>query len=519
MFFQVPRKRPQKVDGRWYSFAALDRVMAWPESLSEQLEHTLERPDEADPLTRLLVERGVLERGETANEALFPLSEVGEGAWANSSRGLSLLESLPECTTVVDGLCWEEIARLPQEGALLYLGDGAGGFWVGPAAASKGRIPCGTCLLLRYLCGRAAAPLLYRALRQGATVAFENEMPPIELSPDSLLCWSRHGVSEVAEVLPHPDCKRCLAQSTVDRLTVSVFGPVTRLTSQGSDHSAGLGQMAWLCGHETVGQGGARDEDPKRGQARAVNEALERYAAHFVPALTPDGDALFESDEGSRPFPLQLALLTEPGSLSTGLACRETLEDAISDGLREVCERDALARFWLDLQDGACQVVLLDRTRLEGRETEVWQVDSYHQSTVICLARTQRGAVTGSACGPEAVSKAKQECLQNLAYLGTRLETVETELPEDFEQHMMAYWSGRYSFPDLAPFAVPRMTPRALPAPVYHCELTTADLKLVGVRAVRVLVPGLLRLPMSHHDWPDLLKGQRKPPELPHPFG
>ncbi len=517
MFFQVPRRRLQKVADAFYSFAALDRVMPWPAKLTEQVAEALCEPSLSNPLSKLLLDQGVLSQNDPEDE-LFPLTRFGESRWANSRHGQSLAESTAQSVTVLDGLSWSELRRLP-EGGLIYLGDQGGGFWAGRTLTDDGKIPCARCLMIRYLSGRQASPLLYRALLEGATVAFEHTLPKLDLSSPKVISWSPKGLIEVDEVLPLPDCPDCLTQSRVRTLSVNPFSPVPRLTSQEANHSARLGQLIWLCGCETVGHGGAHDDDFERGRARAVNEALERYAAHFLPPEAKGGEVVFQSSKGPCPFRLQAALLREPGSLSTGLACRDSLEEAVSDGLSEVCERDALARFWLDLQERHCSLVKLETRSVNGLELEIWQVDSYHQPTVLCIGRTETGIVTGSACGPDPRAKALTECLQNATYLASTSERGLSVPPESFEEHMRAYWTGRYRLPSLQPYQVERLTPRPLPAAVYYRDLTPPDLQRLQRHAVRVLVPGLLLLPMSHHDWPAILGKTRKPPAQPHPFG
>jgi hypothetical protein len=287
--------------------------------------------------------------------------------------------------------------------------------------------------------------------------------------------------------------------------------------------------MLWLAGEETVGRGGAHDQDERRGRARAISEALERYAAHFTPATAEAEGIPFHNELGeAKLFSRRRTLLTEPGSLSTGLACRDNLQDAIADGLAEVCERDALARFWLGLQQGRGTVRKLSQAsaRVRGLDFALqhYQLDSYHQPTVLCVGRAgDARVVTGAACGSlEAASvKALAECLQNAAYLDVYVLDGQ-DPPESFEDHLGLYWYGKREFPDLRPYEVEHLEARPLPAPAYHCQLTTPDLVLLGIHAVRVQVPGLLHLPMSHHDWTQMLRDagcpQTSPPANPHPF-
>jgi hypothetical protein len=361
--------------------------------------------------------------------------------------------------------------------------------------------------------------------------------------------WTGLEPATAEEVLALPDCPDCLRQSSVRSLTPGPFSPVTRVVSLPPRFGAQLPEMLWLCGQETVGAGGAYDEDPERGEKRALHEALERYAAHFTPLPASPRGVLFQSSAGGRWLSRKRALLTEPGSISTGLACRETLQDAIADALREVCERDALARFWLSLQSGECGLRKLEGAagaeqvggsqQLAGGQPagsdqqvggghqqvalQAYQLDSYLHPTVLCVGRTGAGQVTtGTACGPlsEALRKALAECLQNVFYLRTYCRQA-NDPPLSFADHAGLYWLALRQFPDLDPLCTDAVPVRRLPPCVLHCDLTPPDLRLLGLHAVRVQVPGLLHLPMRHQDWPELLSecgSSLSPPELPHPF-
>lgn len=521
MLFHVPRRRPHQIGNSWVSFASLTRVMPWPQALHRELWRALMGEPIPQALQQLLLQQNVLAEQEP-EDVFFPLTQFESNRWANSSFGRSMLSEVADGPLVIlDTLNWSDLSRLPSEGALLYLGDLGGGFWASKTAQEDGSIPCPRCLALRYLAGRQAAPDLYRALRQGATVGFDHPRLDLDLlQHQGLVCFGPQGRTPIERVLPLPDCESCLARSAAQPLNFGPFSPVTKLNSEGSRHSARVCQTLWLCDTETVGHGGSYDPSPERGQARAVNEALERYAAHFLPVSVEPEGVRFESSQGTRHFSLQATLLREPGSVSTGLACRDSLELAISDALAEICERDALARFWLDLQEENCQVVLLEKLKQDGLELEVWQLDSFHQPTVLCLGRRpDGGVVTGSACGAEPLKKALAECLQNAAYLTAIPESDLSDPPESFDHHLRFYWNGRFRFPDLDCFQVESLKPRPLPSSVYHCDLTPPDLELIGRKVVRVQVPGLLYLPMSHHDWPEVLKETRRPPQNPHPFG
>lgn len=519
MLLPSPRRSPYWVGEDLVSFGGLDRVHVWPSRLASEVRaQQLGQPLSSPTLAPLIEE---MLAPAQAGEEVFPLRQIGSG-WTNSLRGQRWLELLEGPWTVVDALSLEDIGLLPSAGGgFLYLGDAEGGFHVRQAPGRDGSVPCARCLLLRYLAGRRASSWIFRALQQGQRVALpwrgDGSPDPTELETF---------LAEVEDtVLPLPDCRDCLTNAPGRPLAPGLFSPIRKVISLGDNHGAHLPEMLWLSGQETVGAGGCYDPDSERGVAKAINEALERYAAHFAPPSTSAEGVPFCSDAGERLFSRQRALLTEPGSVSTGLACHHSLAEALEHGLAEICERDALARFWLALDRGEGGVARLDSWHGEGLTGGLYQVDSYHAPTVLCLARTADGNVaTGSAAGPvpQACEKAAAECRQNAAYLRTYAAPAPQDPPESFTDHARLYWGKQRTFPDLERCLLDQVQVRDLPAPVYCCELTTPDLALVGRHVVRVQVPGLLYLPMSHHDWPQLLREtgwpSTSPPRAPHPF-
>lgn len=506
------------------SFSILTRSFTWPQPLVEPLKSAQGGGAVGPEVEKVLREHLIL-RQRDPDDQLFPLQQTRPDGWTNSTRGQAILERNEGPMAVLDALCWSDLAKLPSHGAFLYLGDGHGGFYASETRSADGKIPCARCLTLRYLSGRKALPKLRLALDSGARVAFaqpEQENDALEQSGLTLFGSSSEAVDEV---LPLADCALCLERSQVRSLEVHLMSPVTSQISLGENHAAHLPQMLWLTGQDTVGSGGAFDADPARGRERALNEALERYAAHFPPTAVPSQGVPFQAWRGEHPdrhFSLKATYLTEPGSLSTGLACRHSLGNAIEDGLREVCERDALARFWLQAEKGEARALPLGEQRVEDLMIRHYQLDSYHLPTVLCLAWTAQGNLaSGSACGPleQARAKAESECLQNVAYLRTYAPERPVEAPESFLHHAALYWHGHREFPEIA--EAPSMTVRPVPAPVYYRELTPPDLALTGRHAVRVQVPGMLVVPMSHADWSTLLEEaghDAEPPATPHPF-
>jgi hypothetical protein len=513
-----PLRRPYDIDGELVLFGQLDRAKTVPGALAERIRRALAQAS-LDP------------RGQDSVEPVFPLKPIRARAWTNSEVGARILARHDGPLVVLDALSLEDIEALRGRGGpFVFLGDRAG-FATCEAASSDGRIPCQRCLTLRYLSGRRATARLHRALQLGYRVALEHPGLDVALALSERFATFGELQQTVDEVLPLPDCAECLVRSTVNSVEPGLFSPVVKHVHLGYRHAAHLPEMLWLCCQDTVGGGGSYEEDEALGRRKAIHEAYERYAAHFTPAnATPEGIP-FQSDAGPRIFSRRRALLTEPGSVSTGLACRESLPDAIDDALAELCERDALARFWLALGSGDVRIrpleerveSLPDDPSTERITLKLYQLDSYYRPTVLCVGTTESGNVAvGSSCGSlaAALQKARAECLQNAAYLRAYCQDP-LDPPESFEDHTGLYWSKLRKFPELQPFERIAVLVNPLPGRIYHADLTPPDLRLLHVHAVRVQVPGLLHLPMSHADWSIILEEAEwkgPPPSLPHPF-
>lgn len=381
----------------------------------------------------------------------------------------------------------------------------------------SGGIPCPQCLMRRYLSGRQASPRLYQALSEGAQVEFETwsglEQMKFDMKGEQVVVFG-HRPARLKEVLPLPDCQTCgVGGYTAAALQVGPFSPLTRAWVSETRHTIRLPQMLWLVGEGTVGGGSAWSLDPEQARVKATHEALERYSAHFRPS-----DQRFRNRDGEkRAFPTARAVLTEPGSVSTGLACRLSLDDAIADGLREVCERDALARFWLAADRGEPSCAQLGPL---GGEIQLLALPSLEWPTVVAMGRDEQGRLFfGSACGElaEAREKAIGECRQNLELLGEKPREALPGDPDSFWEHALYYWCRPELFPALQ-FLSAEAPVNPLAESVWWLELTPRDLRALGYHAVRVHVPGLLYTPMSHRDWPELLAGRTSPPHRPHPF-
>lgn len=483
-----PRRRPHVVGEKLVSFPTLRKEFVWPAAVAPAIKEALALDDP-----------GVLP------SAVLELLR-SQGVVVEESE--SILGAFPGFT-----LTSLSLDDLPESGPFLFPGDPQGGFYARHTGA--GTIPCPRCLMRRYLAGRQAGSLLYQAVQEGADVQFEPCSDLAELSFDGeqvVFFGARPG--QVWEVLPVPDCQVCasrLGEFSEKALEVGPFSPLTRSWVSERGHTVQLPAMQWLVGEETVGGGSAWSPDPETARLKANHEALERYSAHFRPQ-----DMHFVNREGERRlFPVARPILTEPGSVSTGLACRLSLEDAVRDGLREVCERDALAHFWLKAEAGEPSCKLLGKVG----EVTLLCLPSFEWPTVVAMGADGQGRLFfGSACGEleDAKDKAVQECRQNQDLLSEKpREAVPTE-PDSFWEHALYYWGRPELFPELSYLTESTVTP--LSESVWWLELTPPDLRRLGYHAVRVHVPGLLYTPMSHRDWPTLLQGRHKPPQRPHPF-
>jgi ribosomal protein S12 methylthiotransferase accessory factor len=236
---------------------------------------------------------------------------------------------------------------------------------------------------------------------------------------------------------------------------------------------------------------------------------------------------------------------------STGLACGNTLEEAVLAGLCELMERDAFALCWL-------HQVLPRRVRLDSPELagfvasrfhadhpavdlEVWDLTLDLEVPVVAV-RLRRslesgpGVFLGAAArlDPEAaLRKALAEVAQCVPCCRYTLRQSRDWQPQDdfsdvvnFERHSIFYLKR----PDLIPkvcalreqdrdgiglSAMPRRGTGSVLGDLRRCvealarrgfeplvvDLTTPDIGELGLRVVRVLAPGLMNL-HGNHNWP-----------------
>lgn len=248
---------------------------------------------------------------------------------------------------------------------------------------------------------------------------------------------------------------------------------------------------------------------------------------------------------------------------SSGLAAGLTIEEAILTGLYELIERDAVTIRWLQdvpgtrvaIDDPELQQFMDERFHAEHPAVDLRIVDTSLDVDVPCMfAIMQRPAEFGPALcvGSAARLDPKQAIVKSLREAGQALPYFRFLLAQ------LADWEPRADFTDLTSFdhhcvmylkrpeiardAMARWVAGAQPRPlsaiarratgtvlgdVQKCvaalqrvgievivvEITTPDVRELGMRVVRVLAPGLMPL-HGNHNLPYL--GVRRLTEVPH---
>jgi ribosomal protein S12 methylthiotransferase accessory factor len=274
-------------------------------------------------------------------------------------------------------------------------------------------------------------------------------------------------------------------------------------------------------------------------------------------AFTEDTETVFAegvslADGGPAYAPAELVYLRPPPlptrpigySTSSGLACGPTWCEATLAALLELIERDAVMLAWncrlsLPCLDWSCDArarALDDRFfRPTGLRYAVVDGSAFMGVPVaISVLHGHPGSRTalavGAACAAfpsDAWSKALSECFGVYRWLGRAVadrDTSRPESPEDvqtFDDHMLYYASEetaeRAAFLDAAPErrrltdvpplpgATPQqqldalldgLTRRGIAVSTF--DVTSPDVRSLGLRVVRVLAPGLCPLDVSH---------------------
>ncbi|RMD59986.1 hypothetical protein D6833_10630 [Candidatus Parcubacteria bacterium] len=260
-------------------------------------------------------------------------------------------------------------------------------------------------------------------------------------------------------------------------------------------------------------------------------------------------------------------------STSTGVAAHFDVATALLLALQEVLERDALTVYWLNSLGGR-EMVLSEKylAPVRARRGKVWCFDmtqdwNPHPVVAVCgylPQRNKRRISLGAACRPtykEAIEKAYLEWVQGVVFAGyydvyhpdLRLE--KREEVTDFDRHAVYYtlhphrWEKvpllrkRRPFrPSRSSFCRSRTARECLPRllaslqkagiRVFYRDLTTPDVRDVGLTVVRVLSP---ELSLLHGDervpflggrvrdvawrYPDKVADVAFPNPNPHPLG
>ncbi len=412
-----------------------------------------------------------------------------------------------------------------------FLGDGQGLTWIYPTRA--GQDPCLECLVRRWIANSFLGKAGEELCQPGRQVAWEACLTQADCQ-DYLqkgvrwgqVAWKEKDQREwqYLPVLPVPLCRRC-SHLGVQCPQASIYDPRWGLLPrQGlwKDlpegfwlESATPGESLWLTGDPGYPGGtGASSCSQEESRLRAMGEAVERYCASFV----------------AIPGRPEICLTFGSGSLSHGLACGADLESARQSAYREKVERDATAVFWGRLTSGVATGALrLEEIPWSPGDLDVvlLSVPSSAQPVYVCALRDGQGRVAcGAAC--QFSLKAVEEAFHNYEFLQRHGDRpLQSKLPQTFEEHLCYYWQHPRHFPWKRVLAISSnsaVESLGGPLAVEFFELTTCDVRAVGLRVVRALAPEALFLPASHDDWPcqtarwKELVGKRKPP-IPHPFG
>jgi ribosomal protein S12 methylthiotransferase accessory factor len=275
----------------------------------------------------------------------------------------------------------------------------------------------------------------------------------------------------------------------------------------------------------------------------------QRRSADFPYANLYDGvleyTTVFSLRDNSETYvPAALVGLREVGAgvtTSSGLAAGSSSAAALLRAAQELVERDALAISWLHGIRGR-RVDLPERYtaqvgRLGGEAVLIDATPAYSPHPVALVAgylplRGRRRYSLGAACRETwtaAIEKAFLEWVQGVSFAGYYCALNQDahfegpEAVETFDDHAVYYTTRPGEWPDL-----PLFQGATVPAPIdgpavgvfdalrqlvaaftasgiraYYRNLTTIDLRQVGIRVVRVLSPDLAPI-WSHQRWPFL---------------
>ncbi|MFY3790332.1 YcaO-like family protein [Ureibacillus sp. MALMAid1270] len=224
--------------------------------------------------------------------------------------------------------------------------------------------------------------------------------------------------------------------------------------------------------------------------------------------------------------------------ISTGLACSDTKEDAISRGLLECIERDAFVLFWMlgivnfkiDFTDINNQDIckLISLAKHSDLQIELYDISQeFSVTTILSVIRKKdvKGFYLGCAAHyqySKAILNSIKEGLGGYSVFYEYLNYYDFNYPSKMEEietlddHALYYISGQ------ADWVLEGLLPSTLPIKLanelldkqttlditldklneqeyipYAVDLTTIDVKSIGLNVMRVVVPALAFLPVG----------------------
>ncbi|MGE7842063.1 YcaO-like family protein [Lysinibacillus sp. NPDC093712] len=267
--------------------------------------------------------------------------------------------------------------------------------------------------------------------------------------------------------------------------------------------------------------------------------------------------------------PFELIFLTTPPShlplrdlISTGLACGQNLEKAILSGINECIERDAFVKFWLlgcvrgeiDLNTVHNEYVkrLLELAENSNLQLRVYDISTdLEVPTILTVVKVKgnAGFYLGCASSLEylhAIRKSIEEGLGGFSIYYELIKHYKEPIPKkldltsNLDDHPLYYLAGNNDeiLLQLLPNSIRKIAVEdrsvqftdtverinRLGHKIYYSEITTEDVKQMGLSVVRVIIPTLCFLSINDPllNCPRLQEtaaklGRKINPE-PHPF-